>query len=73
MSWLEEEDKRISHEYNLTLAIVELAQAINRLAATQEKPAKTKGAVSFSTASFKDRPDEQTSALRELAGHPESE
>lgn len=47
------------------LALFELARAINRLAATQEKP-KTKGAVSYSVAHFEDQPDVQTQELRDL-------
>lgn len=43
-----------------------LAMAINRLAATQEKP-KSKGAVSFTTAHFEDQPDAQTEELRDLS------
>lgn len=43
-----------------------IAFAINRLAATQEKP-KSKGAVSFSTAHFEDQPDAQTAELRNLS------
>ena len=51
---------------SLAVSIFELARAINRLAATQEKP-KSKGAVSFTTAHFEDQVDAQTEALRELS------
>lgn len=47
-------------------AILQVAIAINRLAATQEHP-KPKGAVSFSTASYDNQPDPQTAQLREIA------
>ncbi len=49
----------------LSDAVLKLAEAINRLAATQEK-SKSKGAVSFSTANYDDQPDPQTAELREI-------
>jgi hypothetical protein len=56
----------IAMDAGFSEAILELAKAINRLAATQEK-AKVKGAVTYSIASFEDQPDGQTVALRELS------
>jgi len=53
-------------EIQLGHAIDRLAAAINRLAATQEKP-KLKGAVSYSQAHYEDQPDAQTESLREIA------
>lgn len=49
-------------------AIFELAKAINRLAATQEKPvvSSNRGAVHFSVANPEDQPDAQTAELREI-------
>lgn len=51
---------------NVSDAILELAKAINRLTATQEKP-KTKGAVTYSQAHYEDQPDVQTQELRDLS------
>ncbi len=53
----------------LASGISDLALAVNRLAATQEKDKVSidKGAVYFSTAHFEDQPDAQTEQLREIA------
>ena len=49
------------------LALVEVAIAINRLAATQEKgELKSRGAVHFSVANPEDQPDAQTAELRNI-------